>query len=64
MSQISFAGAEQASKRKKTRRDVFLGEMEKVMLWNALLEVIIELLCLTAGRGRRTTPLSRCFVCT
>ena len=31
MSQISFSDAEQASKRKKTRREVFLAEMELVV---------------------------------
>jgi len=35
MSQISFADAEYAGKRKKTRREVFLEEMERVLsnLW-------------------------------
>ncbi len=40
MSQISFADAEQAGKRKKTRREVFLTEMELVVPWKALLKVI------------------------
>lgn len=38
--QISFADAEQAGKRKKTQREVFLGEMELVVPWKALLKVI------------------------
>jgi IS5 family transposase len=31
MSQISFSDAEHAGKRKKTRREIFLGEMELVV---------------------------------
>jgi len=56
MSQISFADAEQAGKRKKTRREVFLGEMELVVPWKALLK-IIEPHYPVAGRGRRPYPL-------
>jgi hypothetical protein len=33
MKQISFADAEYAGKRKKTRREVFLDEMEQVVPW-------------------------------
>ena len=40
MSQITFADAEYARERKKTRREVFLEEMELVMPWKALLKVI------------------------
>ena len=40
MKQISFADAEYAGKRKKTRREVFLDEMEQVVPWKALLKVI------------------------
>lgn len=56
MSQISFSDAEQAGKRKKTRREVFLGEMEVVVPWKALLKVI-EPHYPVAGRGRRPYPL-------
>jgi len=56
MSQISFADAEQAGKRKKTRREVFLAEMELVVPWKALLKVI-EPHYPVAGRGRRPYPL-------
>ena len=52
MSQISFADAEYAGKRKKTRREVFLEEMEQVVPWKALLN-IIEPHYPVAGRGRR-----------
>jgi IS5 family transposase len=56
MSQISFADAEQAGKRKKTRREIFLAEMELVVPWKALLKVI-EPHYPVAGRGRRPYPL-------
>ena len=56
MSQISFADAEYAGKRKKTRREVFLEEMELVVPWKALLKVI-EPFYPTAGRGRRPYSL-------
>jgi hypothetical protein len=40
MSQISFVDAESASKRKKTRREVFLDETEQVVPWKARLKLI------------------------
>ena len=57
MSQISFADAEHTGKRKKTRREIFLGEMEAVVPWKALLKVI-EPHYPVAGRGRRPYPLA------
>ena len=56
MGQMSFADAEYAGKRKKTRREVFLEEMDKVVPWQALLKVI-EPFYPVAGRGRRPYPL-------
>jgi IS5 family transposase len=56
MSQISFSDAEQAGKRKETRREVFLAKMELVVPWKALLKVI-EPHYPMAGRGRRPYPL-------
>ena len=56
MNQISFADAEHAGKRKKTRREVFLDEMELVVPWKALLR-LIEPHYPVAGRGRRPYPL-------
>ena len=56
MNQISFADAEYAGKRKKTRREVFLEEMELVVPWKALLK-LIEPHYPVAGRGRRPYPL-------
>ena len=56
MSQISFSDAEYAGKRKRTRREVFLAEMELVVPWKALLG-LIEPHYPDAGRGRRPYPL-------
>ncbi len=56
MDQISFADAEYAGKRKKTRREVFLEEMELVVPWQGLLK-LIEPHYPSAGRGRRPYPL-------
>jgi IS5 family transposase len=56
MSQLSFSDAEYAGKRKKTRREVFLQEMELVVPWKALLK-LIEPFYPVAGQGRRPYPL-------
>lgn len=62
--QISFADAEYAGKRKKTRREVFLGEMELVVPWKALRGLIEPHFArqLAAAAGR--TRWSRCCACT
>jgi transposase, IS5 family len=57
MSQISFSDAEHAGKKKKTRREVFLNEMEQVVPWKALIS-IIEPFYPEAGRGRRPYELA------
>ena len=57
MSQMSFGDAEYAGKRKRTRREIFLAEMEAVVPWNALLK-LIEPLYPVAGRGRHPYPLA------
>ena len=56
MSQMSFADAEYAGKRKKTRREVFLEEMEQVVPWKVLVE-LIEPFYPIAGQGRRPYAL-------
>src|SRR6476646_3349611 len=56
MGQISFSEAEYAGKRKKTRREVFLEEMELVVPWKALLG-LIEPHYPLGDRGRRPYPL-------
>ena len=56
MSQISFGDAEYEGKRKKTRREVFLAEMEQVVPWKSLLK-LIEPFYPEAGNGRPPYPL-------
>jgi transposase, IS5 family len=56
MSQISFGDAEYAGKRKQTRRELFLAEMEQVVPWKVLLK-LIEPFYPLAGRGRHPYPL-------
>ena len=58
MDQISFGDAEYASKRKKTRRELFLEEMEQVVPWRSLLN-LIEPLYPIAGNGRHPYPLEK-----
>lgn len=56
MKQMSFSDAEYAGKRKTTRREVFLSEMEQVVPWNSLLG-LIEPFYPVAGGGRHPYPL-------
>ena len=59
MSQRSFASAEYAMKKKRTRREKFLGEMERVVPWARLIAVI-EPLYPTSGRvGRQPIGVLR-----
>lgn len=57
MGQISRSDAQYAGKRKKTRREVFLAEIEAVVPWKALLD-LIEADYPVAGRGRPPNPLA------
>ena len=54
---MSFADAEYSGKRKQTRREVFLTEMEKVLPWAALLG-LIEPFYPKAGKGRHPYPMA------
>jgi IS5 family transposase len=56
MNQLSFSDAEFQSKRKQTRREKFLKEMESVIPWERL-EGQIEPSYPKAGNGRRPYPL-------
>ena len=40
MNQLTFGDAEYLGKRKRTRREIFLEEMEQVIPWEALLALI------------------------
>ena len=57
MSQLTFGDLEYAGKRKRTRREAFLQEMEQVVPWAQLL-ALIEPHYPKAGRGRRPYPLA------
>ena len=56
MSQMSFGDAEYAGKRKKSRCEVFLEEMDQVVPWKSLLSLIARVYP-EAGRGRHPYPL-------
>ena len=56
--QLSFAQSEYARKKKVTRRDKFLGEMEKVVPWARLVEIIRPYYP-TGQRGRPPVGIER-----
>jgi transposase, IS5 family len=60
MGQISFSDAEYAGKRRQTRREAFLEEMELVVPRKALLG-LIEPHYPDAGRGRRPYRTRSCW---
>jgi IS5 family transposase len=53
---MSFGDAEYAGKRKKTRQEIFFEEMDQVVPWKSLLD-LIEPCYPIAGRGRHPYPL-------
>jgi IS5 family transposase len=57
--QISFALAEFESKKKKTRREIFLDKMEQVVPWSRLMEVIEPYYPKSGKRGRPPIGLER-----
>jgi len=57
MKQMSFAQAEFAGKKKATRRERFLGEMEQVVPWQRLLEALSPYYYPQAGRGAGRPPI-------
>ena len=57
MEQSTFADLEHDSKKRRTRREVFLDKMDALIPWERL-EGRIEPLYPKAGRGRRPYPLS------
>lgn len=56
MRQQSFSSFEQAQKKKRTKREVFLGEMDKVVPW-ARLEALISPFYMRPRKGRPQMPL-------
>lgn len=57
MNQMSFGDAEYSGKKKRTRREQFLAEMEQVVPWGSLL-ALIEPFYPVAGRGRHPYPIA------
>lgn len=55
--QTSFSELEYASKKKQTRRDRFLGEIEAITPWPSLIATLAPHYPVNDGRGRPTTPL-------
>jgi IS5 family transposase len=55
--QLTFSQVEYANKRKVTRRDRFLAEMEQVVPWAELLEVVRPFYYKEHGRGRGRPPV-------
>ena len=55
--QLTFADSEFNQIRRRTRKEIFLGRMDKLIPWNRL-ESIIEPHYQKAGNGRRPYPLS------
>jgi len=57
MKQTSFASLAFEQKKKPTRRELFLAEMEAVVPWSALLAVIEPHYPKAGRRGRQPMPL-------
>lgn len=57
MKQLSFAQTEYAAKKKVTRRDRFLAEMEQAVPWAQLLEALAPYYFAETNRGRGRPPL-------
>lgn len=59
MTQMSFSDAEYASKKKLTRRDRFLAEIEAITPWSALVAAIEPVYPKGDGRGRPPIGVAR-----
>ena len=57
MEQATFSELEHDAKKRRTRREIFLGKMDELIPWE-LLEARIEPHYPKAGKGRRPYPLS------
>ncbi|MGU5703458.1 transposase [Aeromonas caviae] len=53
---VEFADSEFSSKRRQTRKEIFLSRMEQILPWQNMVEVI-EPFYPKAGNGRRPYPL-------
>ena len=59
MSQRSFAGAEYAMKKKRTRREKFLAEMERIVPWARLIALIGPLYPTSGRVGRQPIGVAK-----
>jgi IS5 family transposase len=57
--QTSFADLEYNHKKRLTRREVFLGEMERTVPWSKLIALLEPAYPTTGRRGRQPMPLAR-----
>ena len=55
--QLTFGDAEGLGRRKKTRRELFLNEMDQVVPWKRLLALIEPHYPIAGRRGRQPYPL-------
>ncbi|MEA9438908.1 hypothetical protein VCX44_24770, partial [Aeromonas caviae] len=55
--QLTFADSEFSSKRRQTRKEIFLSRMEQILPWQNMVEVI-EPFYPKAGNGRNAVHLS------
>ena len=62
--QKSFADLEYAAKRKTTRRERFLAELERITPWSELLAALAPFYPKGEGRGRPPIALERMLRCT
>ena len=58
--QLTFADSEFSSKRRQTRKEIFLSRMDALLPW-AMLLAIIEPVYPKAGNGRQPYPLQTMF---
>ena len=58
--QFTFADSEFSSKRRQTRKEIFLSRMDNLLPWSQLLDVI-DPFYPKAGNGRRPYPLETMF---
>ena len=56
--QLTFGDAEGMGKRKRTRKEIFLAEMDQVVPWKALLALIASHHPKTGRPGRPPYPLT------
>ncbi len=59
MSQLSFASSEYAMKKKRTRREKFLGEMDRIVPWDRLIAVVEPLYPKSGRVGRPPIGVER-----